>query len=82
MERKPREVVEWEKQQAEEYRQRVLDAVNRVPPKVQNGSYQMAVSFKKDAATAYKMATGKSLNLLSMQRAWQMIAFYYTGDEK
>lgn len=81
-ERKSREVIERERQQAEMYRQRVLDAVGRVPPKVQNGSYQMAVSFKKDAAAAYKMAKSTRVNLLTMQRAWNLIAFYYAGEKE
>jgi hypothetical protein len=68
-----------EKQEADELRQRIIDATKRVPKCVLEGSQQMAVAYKAAAEKAHKAASSKtqSANVHKMRDAWSLISGYY-----
>lgn len=65
-----------EKQEAQELRQRILDASKTVPRSVVEGSHNKAVAFKKDIAKALKVAHGP-VTLGRMRDGWNIISSYY-----
>lgn len=70
-----------DKKEAEELRAKVLNALNRVPKKVNEGSHNDAVAFKKAAAKAMTLAKTKSADVVKMRQAWNLISGYYRGDK-
>lgn len=67
-----------EKQEMEHLQKAILTLTSKVPPRVNEGSYQTAVSFKRDAIAARKAAESSSPNLSRLRTAHQTIQPYYS----
>lgn len=69
--------IEAERKEAQELIDRIVAKTNTIPPKVMQGSYQMAVNYKEAAMGARSAATSKAPRLGKLRDAWNAISFYY-----
>lgn len=67
-----------DKQKAAEYRARIKQMLKRVPSKVNAGSYDQAVAFKKLAGTADKLASSNKASLAALTSMHNQLTQYYT----
>lgn len=71
-------VIEQEKKEAQELRDKILSATNSIPRKIlDHGSYQSVTTFKAHAIAARKVAESKAGNLTKLLAAWSLIQGYY-----
>lgn len=64
-------------QQIDHYRSCIKDMLRRVPPKVNGGSYETAVAFKKLATQALKAADSSKPKLVVLTQMHQQLSSYY-----
>jgi len=69
--------IEAEKREATELIEKILTKTNTIPPKVMNGSYQMAVNYKEAALGARSAAMSKAPRLGKLRDAWQSISYFF-----
>lgn len=65
------------KQQIDHYTGRIRDMLRRVPNKVNNGSYETAVSFKKQVAEANKVLSSARPKLDRIIQVHNQLSSYY-----
>lgn len=66
-----------DKQQADQLRKQLKQLLQRVPSKVNAGSYDQAVAFKKLAGEACKLATSNKSSLASLTAMHGRLSQYY-----
>lgn len=65
------------KEQIDYYRGRIKEMLKRVPPKVNGGSYDNAVAFKKLAVQACKVANASNPKLPVLISTHNQLSSYY-----
>lgn len=76
--KKTKEQLEAERMEIERTRTLLLAMTDICPKSVISGSYQKAVSWKKEAIGARKLAESKSPSLMKLQSALSALQPFYT----